>query len=402
MMRFGKRLVICLLALSLTACTEGNRQAQTEGHAEDKPQQVQTEKVVEDKPSQERAETIPDMQRSIVTASQYQTSFRETVGENKEVVFLGKPRDLNAEGAKESSWVSSDESIATVKDGVVTGWREGIVTITQKHEKDVAAEWQFAVTTFNDGRQAELTYEWKPEEIEATLEGEGGILDPAWWQQKLNTIQDVITYLQVSGFAYSADMPVLSTVNSEWLSFVPPEMVMLNGFGFSDDMTNLAAYLLKDDFEDWGYVYVLGDGLKTKTWFYEDGIYYYVDFAQLARDLRADRRKEAYVPARAKDLDELTGIIKESIKVENVAKILLISAQGNDYMPPVYMNYLHDSSAIHDSHVVIGFEKLVMDGAKELFSNPDFDCEVIAMPEEKIPEGLKTYGKKNVSAYAYQ
>ena len=401
-MRFGRLLAICLTGLTLTACAENAQPVQSERTSEGGQQATQSVTVLEDDQLKERSEKIVYHQRNVVTASQFQTSYRETAGKGREVVFLGKPRDLNAEDAEKSVWTSSDDSVATVEDGVVTGWKEGLVTITQKRGEAVVGEWQFAVTTFNDGRQAELTYEWEPNELEAILQGAGGILDPAFWQQKINTIQDVITYLQVSGFAYSPDMPVLATAYSEWLSFVPPEMVMLNGFGFSDDMSNLAAYLLKDDFEDWGYVYVLGYGVKTKTWFYEDGTYYYVDFAQLARDFKTDKRKESYVPARAKDLDELTEIIKESIKVEDAAKILLISARGNDFMPPVYMSFIHDSTAIYDTHAVIGLEKAVMDGTRELFSNPDFDCEVMAVPEEEMPEGLMTYGKNGMSAYVYK
>ena len=156
------------------------------------PEQGQNEEVTLDAVKQVRTAQMQEAGK-IITASEWQTSYRGIVGEEKDVIFLGKPRTLKAEKAGDCEWSSSDESIATVHDGTVTGWREGLVNITQKQGESVIGEWQFAVTTFNDGRQVDSTYEMDRDEMEALVCGKGGVLEPAFWQQKLNTIQDVIT-----------------------------------------------------------------------------------------------------------------------------------------------------------------------------------------------------------------
>ena len=340
--------------------------------------------------------------QKVKTISRYQTSFRKTVGEDMDVIYLGMPRKLNVSGVDGSEWMTSDEHVATVQDGIVTGWSEGRVTITQKKENQILQEWQFAVTTFNDGRQAEVSFELGREEIRRLLTDECGIHEPAFWQSHINTLQDVITYAQERGFALDYDLPLLCTVDSEWLWSVPGDMVLIENRGSASDLSNVACYLLQNDFEDQGYILVFGNDSKVLSWFYEDGNYYLFYFRQLLRDIRDGKTEESYEPFKTDSFDEFKNEILSQVNLEETLTILMTSNQGHDFQPPVYMSYLHDSSEIYYKHVVIGLEDVILSGTKILYSSTDFDYEIKSVPTDEIPKGIPRYGENSGNLYEYE
>ena len=345
--------------------------------------------------------SIVEREVEVDTTSQYQSSYRKAVSEDMEVIFLGMPRIIKVPNAVESEWVSSDEQVATVKEGIVTGWHEGIVTITQREGNQDLEQWQFAVTTFNDGRMVEASFELGREEIQKLLVDECGVHEPAFWQTHINTIQDVFTYFQESGFMPNYDLPILCTVDSEWLWSIPGDMIMIENSGASSDLSDAACYLLQHDFEDQGFILVFGNDSQVMNWFYEDGCYYLVSFKQLIRDIRDGKREEKYTPFKASTLEEFTDQVLSQVKLEETLTILMTSSQGHDFQPPVYLSYLHDTSEIYYKHAVIGLEDAVLSGTNTLYNNSNFDYEIIAVPTEEIPKGLPRYGEPSRNFYEY-
>ena len=335
----------------------------------------------------------------ISSRSSYKTSFLETLGRKPDVLYLGKPRDLGIPASASDIWHSSDESIALVRNGVVIGLKEGVAAITLSRDGKTVNEWEFAVTTFNDGRQAELSYSLGKEKIAEMLAPENGVPSPYYLKQNINTLQDAITYFQLCGFEKKDELPILGNEVSDWLWFVPGDTVLLENLGYPDDLAAAADYLLDDDFEDHGLIYTFGTFYKTISWFYEDGYYYAFYFRNLTSDFTNDIRDASYEIFRTDNLENLKQYALDVSGTDSVMAVIMISFSGHGFRPPMRLSYLHDSSVIYHEHVEIGFEDAVLNSSKILYTNPDFDLEIVGIPAEDIPAGIPRYGQDNCYKY---
>ncbi len=335
----------------------------------------------------------------ISTSSKYKTSFRKEVGENIDVIYLGKPRKLASAIDDGSEWISSNNEIAIVQNGIVTGLREGVVTITHSLNGDILDEQTFAITTFNDGRQPEFSYELEPEDFDRLLYGENGMPQPEYLKQNINTIRDVISYLQISGFSTSDNIPFMANMVTDWYWMLPADYLLTANQGWIEDAATIACYLLQNDFEDSGVILRFGYNFNVFNWFYEDGYYYVFDFENLIRDFRGGIRDADYSIYKTDSLDKLSEYVLSLLDAENTLTTIMFSACGHDFIPAYRLNYLHDSSTIYHEHSQIAMEASVVEQSRILFSNPHLDYELIGIPVEEIPSGLPTYG--NYISYKY-
>ena len=336
----------------------------------------------------------------IYTGSAYNTSFLRTLDHDVDVIYLGKPKNLGTAAPENYSWSSSDESVAIVRNGAVLGLKEGVVTITRSGNGEADQKWEYAVTTFNDGRQAELSYTLGEDRIREMLSKKNCISSPYYLKQNINTLQDAITYFQLRGFERKPDLPMMCTGESDWIWFVPGDLVLMENCGILEDVSTAAAYLLADDFEDCGYIYAFGDFYATINWFYEDGYYYAFCFNKMLNDFTNDIRNGSYDILRTDSLEDLAQYALENAGGDNTMSVILISTSGYDFRPPMKMSYLHDSSAIYHEHVTIGLEDAVFSRSTELYSNPDFDYEIVSIPAAEIPAGIPRFGEE--SGYRYE
>jgi len=320
-------------------------------------------------------------------------SFRKSVGEGNAVVYLGKPRDLGVENAGDYEWTSSDNAVASVENGVVTGKHEGLATIAQLKNSEIINEWALAVTTFNDGRQAELSYELGEAGIGRILSEENCFASPEYLKQNINTIQDVITYLQLSGFTKSLDNPIMARKVSDWYWCIPGNYVIYMNKGCQEEVASIAGYLLADDFEDWGYIVSFGYTIRFANWFYEDGLYYVFCFGDILKDFENGVRDASYTVLVTDNTDDISKYITEKYDTSTVLTSVMFSAEGHDHQPAYYFSYIHDSSRIYHEHSVIALEDNVLEHAVILFSNKDFDFELKGIPVPEIPAELPVYGR---------
>ena len=322
------------------------------------------------------------------------TSFRHKVGDGVETVYLGKPRTLKGAEISDSQWESSDEKIATVQNGVVTGKSEGLVTVSQIINGETVNEWQLAVTTFNDGRQPEISYELGKEGIREILSGKNGAPKPEFWKQNINTIQDAISYFQLKKFEVYYDLPILATGKSEWYWCISGDHILYENRGGNEDITSAVGYLLADDFEDSGYIFSFGYTLQVMNWFYEDGKYYIFNFRNVLMDFRDGVYDGAYRIFVTDNTDDIMKYVSEQFDMERSLSVIMFSASGHDYQPAYYFSYIHDSSQIYDTHSRIGMEDTILEKATILYSSKDFDYELIGIPISEIPTTLPVYGTR--------
>lgn len=336
---------------------------------------------------------------AITTASAYKTSFLDTLEDEYEVIYLGKPKNLRDGASADCEWSSSDESVAIVRDGIVVGLKEGIVTVTQSDNGTVVSTHNFAVTTFNDGHQVELSYALGEKAIAEMLAPESAVPSPYYLKQNINTIQDAISYFRLCGFDRRDDLPLMCNPVSDWIWFVPGDFVLMENGGISEDIATAADYLLSDDFEDRGFIYAFGSYYSTINWFYEDGFYYAFSFGKMIKDFSGGIRDASYEIFRTDDLSELAQYALEIAGNNDTMAVVMLSSAGHDFRPAMRMSYLHDSTVIYHKHVNIGFEAEVFNHANILYTNPSFDLEILAVPDEEIPAGIPRYGTE--SGYKY-
>lgn len=331
---------------------------------------------------------------TVDTQSAYATSFRELQGYDKAVVYLGMPRELDT--TEGYTWKSSDESIATIEDGMICGWKEGVVTVEKMDASGKALEeTEYVVTTFNDGKQCQSCYEigrqgdvFYPRSVDAEL-----------LKTKINTIQDSIYYFQNCDFTVDWDAPVVGTDESCWIWGVPGKATLLLHKGCVYEMAQAATYLLQNDFEDWGYIFTLGHSLWVYNWFYEDGTYYVMNYGEVVMDLSNGIADRDYVPLKAASLEELGPQIMTDLSEDRTMAVIAVSALKGEEIPPIQLSYLHNSDDIYSSHVQIGLEKTYFDTMKVLYENSSFDFEILSYLPEEMPLEVPRVAEKRFFSY---
>lgn len=340
--------------------------------------------------------------REIITKSEYDTSYREMVGFDKEVVYLGLPRCLE-ECGEEYVWTTSDDGIATVERGTVTGYREGTVWISKLNEKkELIKSWELVVTTFNDGKQAEACYEIGPEGFGNAEVEYYYTVKPEYLKDKINTIQDAISYFQNSWFTIDFDAPIMATDKSCWLWCQSGADVLQAKRGGTAEMAAAAGYLLGDNFEQSGYIYTLGVFQNIFNWFYEDGTYYVVSFGELIQDMSEGAGQKNYVPFKTKNREEISEYLKNFYNEEETAVTFMIPSLSGTEIPPVYTSYLHNSMVLLSIHAEMGFEKAYFDEMSILYENPNLKYTLKAFEPEEIPDSVPKLQENRGSFYRYE
>ncbi len=351
------------------------------------PETIKTEQaVIVGNAEKSTAETVAAADIKPDTHSAYNTSFLATVGDDVEVAYLYKPKKLTSVCLPEDIWTVSDESVATVRDGVVSGRKEGMVEVSQIRDGKKIAEWKIAVTTFNDGRRAESSYELGPEGIAALFEGAGGVPTAQYLKMNINTIQDAVNYLKYSDFEYRSEGCYSATVYSEWLWRWPAETMILINAGHPFNLCDILIYFLGEDFERCGIIETYGQYGYNAVWFYEDGVYYLIDPYDIAAEIKSNSGRSRYVPFMTTDTAGLFNEFSQNIDLSKTIAVIMVESPDFDRPYTVYRNYQHDSSKIYNMHVVIGFEDVVLEHMNILFENHLFDYEIIGYPADEIPD----------------
>lgn len=400
-----KRLLYILTAgLVLTGC--GGKEVQ---NLKEEGLTMQTSELLPTGESRMAADYVPWNEADtggterIDTTSAYSSSFRKQVGEEKEVVYLGMPRKLSFDETAECQWDTSDETVATVENGIVTGWREGIVTVRQIMEdtKQVLDSWEFVITTFNDGKQAGACYEsgqtgFQDSDIEYTCS-----VNPAFLKTKINTIQDAICYFQASGFRCQ-DAPVLVTGKSNWIWTLPGEAVLWYGGGGSSEIANAASYLLQYDFEDWGFILKYGEGSGVCNWFYEDGTYYVMDFGEVLVDASEGTRDRVYQPFQTNSVEGLKQYILDTINTDKTFAVVMVSALGHADQPAAYWSFLHDAGNLYESRAEVGYEETVYNTIEVLYESKENPFSFRSFRPDEIPDAVPCYDTSKKNRYHYE
>lgn len=200
--------------------------------------------------------------------------------------------------------------------------------------------------------------------------------EPEKLAEKINTIQDAVFYFQESGFCFDITDPIYVDETCSWVWAASGREVIEKGCAGTNDIVNAASFFLKDDFDESGMIYIVGDGYRVYNWFRLDTTYYVIDFAQVLWDISADHRDYEYVVSKFNDIEEMKSYYHETVNTDRTILAVMVPAEENGDQPALYMNCLSDSALIYDGHSVIGFEPVIYERAVLLYENMDFDYEL--------------------------
>jgi len=179
--------------------------------------------------------------------------------------------------------------------------------------------------------------------------------DPEKLQANIKTVYDAIEYLRVANFTPAREWKEIQEGNIAW-GFPKPALTGIRtNSGGCAEIANLIHYLLKDDYDEEGYVtYTCADGNgHIYNYFMKNGKYYFVDFTEFLNSAPSD--------VHAKETGNMYDYRNSNY------------AQGNVHEttdPKAYVSYLNDSSNTNNKFVLstmycVDGDSLVMGQSKE-------------------------------------
>ena len=100
--------------------------------------------------------------------------------------------------------------------------------------------------------------------------------------EKLSTLADVVQYLYLRGYLSESGELKVSYSGYEWGVNRSPHVVFDNNIGNCGGSSNLVNYLLRNDYDEQGYVHeASNDGGHVYNYFKKDGVYYFCDMMEV-------------------------------------------------------------------------------------------------------------------------
>lgn len=201
------------------------------------------------------------------------TSITVGVGRTTEIQVIGTTKAV--------SWKVQNSAIAKVsKKGIVTGLDEGATTVTATVDKKVLT-CKVTVALVDAAKNVPsitggiLT----DDDLQSLIKAPAETV-----QEKISTVEDLVRYMQKSFFYYHEKE---GFVRDYWTWGHSGSTVIDNNYGICCDIANMASYVLKDDYDDLGFVWVAGYGVGHIFNYvkYEDK-YYIFDLTNVSYDVR--------------------------------------------------------------------------------------------------------------------
>ena len=318
------------------------------------------------------------------------------------VLYLGMPMYLSAVMDKDVYFVAvDDETVAKIDGDELIGLKQGTFTLTtyDKSGKKIG-DINYVVTTYNDSRKDIATALSFPEAENVWVWGI--TKDLPYWRTACNTLMDVSFYFQARYFYYSGEgEPEGNSLNGspleDWMYNNEVETIFEANKGVCLNAAQMAAYLLADDFEDWGVVCVDGMQGHIFNWFYEDGLYYIFDYTSVisynswGRDTDAyrDFSDEVVVCESIEDIREY--VCSEKVDITQNYFVYMYSLRGHDYLPAVLNTAKYSSfDALHGKYdeIVVGYQDCVVEDLHILYLKEDINLKVQGFSLEEMPSRL--------------
>lgn len=317
------------------------------------------------------------------------------------VIYLSNPAYLIGESKynnKVTHFVCSDEDIAVVKDGILYPQKQGIVTLTAYNHSEIVSEEVVAVTTYNDGKKYYST----------SFSSEAGwnfynVKNPELWKEQIHTIMDMANYLQYRHWCnemIEPDFPIIDNGKERWQWMPSGDKIACYNTGVCIEVTQVACYMLENDYEDWGVIWVFGKQGSIFNWFYEDGYYYIFDFTEVTGyncnnwNENPKSFKESIHTFRS--VEEIEMYVKNE-KVDTTLNplVVMFSCQGHDSIPAwldaAAAGFYVLLNATVENPAVYGWEDVVVDHESfhVLWKDNRYNIDIKGFSAEEIPAEIR-------------
>lgn len=336
-----------------------------------------------------------DMSNEYYYVGKQDSSFLESLnGEYDDTLWLSVKKHL--EGG--FGYSVSDESVASIEGSSLIPHKQGTVVLSKYDANgDTVESKTIAVTTYNDGRKSEgtrtamsLNNNWSMHQYN---------YDANVWKEDVHTIYDFIFLLQGREMYYSFTEPYWTWCD-DWSWCEEGDTIFYMNTGVCIEVAELATWMLQNDYEDMGWILVQGNEGHIYNWFYEDGLYYVVDFTAVisSSPLRAD---EGYVITKPSiyhddikifsNVEDIAEFAKVKSNIHSNYLITMFSSQGHDYIPATLNRAMHDSNAAyHGEEVIVGYEDIVYDDLAVLWSDPNCNITIQRIDWADIPIAVRS------------
>lgn len=332
---------------------------------------------------------------------------------NDGVIDAGKylPDNISADDV---TWAVSKKSLATVdQKGLVTPLSFGTVKVVARNsDKEKVFQLTLTITSTNAGNAPYNEKEREAlkvnKEFELWCKSMGNKdMNSKFAQEKVTNVSELVMYLCYLDFYYGCDY---CFCHEGWSTALGAELSLRYGSGVCEDVADVAAYLLKDDYDDIGYVLVLGDYGHVYSYIKQDGIFYVMDFTDLiCSDYIRNNEWYRWTYTEGSQYPiiwsgkELSGFKEEALRKadyddgksidETVAAIVGFSSYGNTFRSPTFRS---DGWGNHNElkHKILGFEEdleLTVFYINQTKKHKNSTWEIVGIPTKLIPYYLGCY-----------
>jgi len=319
------------------------------------------------------------------------------------VLYLGLPLYLPKTMKEEVYYVSVDDtSVAKVENDELIGLKQGTFTLTTYNQNGTKIEEiTYVVATYNDSKENVSTQLSFPAKADSMFVW-GLTKELPYWKSACKTLMDVSFYFQARNFYYSFEgEPEGNSLNGEpiddWMYNNDIQTVFETNKGVCLQAAQLAAYLLADDFEDWGVVLV--DGLQGHifNWFYEDGLYYIMDYTSVisynawGRDTDVYRDFSSEVKV-CKSIEEIRDyVISGKVDISMNYFVYMYSLRGHDELPCNINTAKYSSrKAMNGEYeeIIVGYQDIVVEDMHVLYLKDGINVKIRAFAPAEMTSRL--------------
>jgi len=325
--------------------------------------------------------------------------------EYDKVLYLGMPMHLSSAMKENVYFVSIDkEEIAKIEGNELVGLKQGTFTLTTYDKSGNKLEdIDYAVTTYNDSRNDIATALTFPEGVKDTWRW-GITKELPYWKTACSTLMDVSFYFQARDYKYSAEgEPEINSLNGDplddWMYNNDVVTIFEANKGVCLQAAQLAAYLLADDFEDWGVVMVDGMQGHIFNWFYEDGLYYIMDYTSIiswnswGRSWNCAEYQDFSNEVKVcKSIEEIVTYVQtEKVDINQNYLVYMYSLLGHDYLPCNINTAKYssrDALAGKYEEIIVGFQDCIMEELVVLYNKKGINVKFQSFALEEMPSTL--------------
>ncbi len=326
--------------------------------------------------------------KSYYVGQQKSSYLKKVSGKYDTVLYFGDTYYL---GDDASSCKISNTKVAKIVGDEIVPLKQGLFTLTLANGKQK----KFAVTTFNDGKdvitaRSNDCYNWYTYKY---------CYDAEELKSRVKTITDALDILVLRGYYYDYNEP-FSQWDSNWnWSWLESGKTLLEmNHGVCCDISAVMNYLLVDDFEDMGVIWISGNQGHVFNYYYEDGYYYIFDATILTSDAMngtvntSNGNKYQEYIHKCKNLDDVKDVVFNKMGISKTMNYLvaMVSSQGHDYVEATYNEscchgYTIDQIMDGKVHFRWGLDEVAYKGLTVLYKNKNVDFDIISFKSEEIP-----------------